>query len=259
MATAAAMDWNARHAARRQGRSPRAVVSLRVESPRSAVSAQPRRQGHLGPHDQRANTLESLRQARAASKVVAAAAADADEAAKIEAAADATPPAQSALLRDIAARGDVVHLLAALDAPDASPIDEPSRSGMTALHSAADRGQDGVVRLLLERGAEVGAVTASGDTALHLACLNGHLATCKTLLEFSTDELHAVRHTSRNPQSNLHLPVSLLAYLIHLGPLPWYPSHVLASVAFPEEQPVTYPLAVRTNLRPPPARLLHGC
>ena len=62
------------------------------------------------------------------------------------------------------------------------------------MHRAAERGRDGVVQLLITRGASVGVITTpGGDTPLHLACGGAHLATVRLLLGQSTDELHAVR------------------------------------------------------------------
>jgi len=183
------MDWNARHAAQKQGRTPSPRVVASVYSGGGLHETRrhdhPWRQGHLGPHDQRANTLQGMRRALPAAlspRFDAAAAALSPVAGAAAVAPNDAAPAQSVLLRDIAARGDEVHLRQALGAPDCPDIDEPSRSGMTALHCASDRGQERAVRLLLEREANAGAVTDSGDTPLHLACLNGHLATCKVLL-----------------------------------------------------------------------------
>ncbi len=53
----------------------------------------------------------------------------------------------------------------------------------TALHLAAVHGRVKVVKLLLERGAEVNAKQKSELTALHLASLNGHTEVVKLLLE----------------------------------------------------------------------------
>jgi ankyrin repeat protein len=47
-------------------------------------------------------------------------------------------------------------------------------SGWTALHLAARGGHEAVVRLLLEKGADAKAKTSSGWTALHLAARVGH-------------------------------------------------------------------------------------
>jgi len=43
----------------------------------------------------------------------------------------------------------------------------------TPLHSASASGQINVVRLLLDYGVEVDAVSCHGNTSLHIACLNG--------------------------------------------------------------------------------------
>jgi len=43
----------------------------------------------------------------------------------------------------------------------------------TPLHAASASGQINVVRLLLDYGVEVDAVSCHGNTSLHTACLNG--------------------------------------------------------------------------------------
>ena len=58
----------------------------------------------------------------------------------------------------------------------------------TALHLAAGRGYMGVVRLLIESGAEKNAASDSGKTALHYAALNGHLEVAQFLLDVGADQ-----------------------------------------------------------------------
>ena len=41
------------------------------------------------------------------------------------------------------------------------------------MHAACTSGQISVVRLLLDLGVEVDAPTSQGNTALHIACING--------------------------------------------------------------------------------------
>ncbi len=54
--------------------------------------------------------------------------------------------------------------------------------GMTALHWAAARGNDALVRLLLDHGFGINARDANGNTPLHLAARNGNLSVVKLLL-----------------------------------------------------------------------------
>lgn len=59
--------------------------------------------------------------------------------------------------------------------------------GETTLHLAAWQGQESVVRLLLDHGAEVDAQNKHGRTALHLATLRAHEGVVRLLLERGAD------------------------------------------------------------------------
>ena len=84
-----------------------------------------------------------------------------------------------------AMNGVVAAVAAALDA-DASLLERPQVGGIfdsrRLLHGAAARGHEGVVRLLLARGADAGAVDKRGATAASLAAKQGH-AQVAALLE----------------------------------------------------------------------------
>jgi ankyrin repeat protein len=84
--------------------------------------------------------------------------------------------------------GDVEAVARRLDAePQLMEAQHPSKDA-TPLTWAACMGRLGVVRLLLERGAEVNASTASsGFTALHEAALNGHEEIVAVLLSSGAD------------------------------------------------------------------------
>ncbi|KAH0556854.1 hypothetical protein GP486_005358, partial [Trichoglossum hirsutum] len=64
-------------------------------------------------------------------------------------------------------------------------------SGVTALHLAAENGHEAVVRLLIEKGADVNAEKTyrwnEGETALHLAAENGHEAVARLLTKKGAD------------------------------------------------------------------------
>jgi ankyrin repeat protein len=66
-----------------------------------------------------------------------------------------------------------------------SPIE--ARAGNTALHDAVARGHEEVVGLLLARGAEIGARSASGKTPLHLAAGKGRAGIVRRLLDRGAD------------------------------------------------------------------------
>ncbi len=68
-------------------------------------------------------------------------------------------------LREAAKEGDVAAVEACLAAGVA--VDDADGSGFTALHLAADCGHEAMARLMLDKGAAVGANTLYGDTPLH--------------------------------------------------------------------------------------------
>ena len=53
-------------------------------------------------------------------------------------------------------------------------VDVRDSYGKTALHMACSEGQSSVYQLLLNKGADIKAVTADSTTPLHNAILNGH-------------------------------------------------------------------------------------
>jgi ankyrin repeat protein len=75
-------------------------------------------------------------------------------------------------------KGDIVRLLLWKGASIAT-----TTYGWTALHHAADKGHEAVVRSLLERGADVATKNNYGCTALHRAACHGHEAVVLLLLE----------------------------------------------------------------------------
>lgn len=61
------------------------------------------------------------------------------------------------------------------------------KSGLTALHEAASKGFDLVVKLLLEHGAKVDIDTGQEGSALELAVSNGHITVVKLLLDHGAE------------------------------------------------------------------------
>ena len=93
----------------------------------------------------------------------------------------AAPPENSPVA-DAAMQGDT-EAVAALIARGAD-VNVPQGDGMTALHWAAERADDALVRVLLDAGAEVAAVTRIGNyTPLHLAARAGGADAVEALLE----------------------------------------------------------------------------
>ena len=83
---------------------------------------------------------------------------------------------------ELAAKGDKVAVQDYLRRHP--PLDQPDAIGgkLTALVSAADKGQLEVVRLLIEAGANVNATSGYGDTALLRACRLGYGEVVEVLL-----------------------------------------------------------------------------
>ena len=109
------------------------------------------------------------------------------------------PPPQTALLqaedmaaelRDYARFGDadgVASLTSDAMWPDATTRSHfvntaEESSGNTALHMACANGHATIVQLLLERGADASVCNQRGNTALHWAAMNGQLACVQALL-----------------------------------------------------------------------------
>lgn len=92
--------------------------------------------------------------------------------------------------------------------------------GETALHVASATGRVEMVRLLLDAGANVNAMTKSeGRTPLHLACLNDHVEAARLLFNCGTCDLDA---KDRNGDTSLHLAtvagnVKLVSLLVRYG------------------------------------------
>lgn len=70
---------------------------------------------------------------------------------------------------------------------ESPPSGLPPSLGRTALHRAVCNGNEAIVRLLLERGADIIRQDGYGQTALHLAVENGCEGLVKVLLEKITD------------------------------------------------------------------------
>ena len=62
-----------------------------------------------------------------------------------------------------------------------------NRTGWTALHYAAAKGNNDIVRLLLAHSADVDATSAAGVTPLMMAAQNGHIYTVKLLHDAGAD------------------------------------------------------------------------
>ena len=65
---------------------------------------------------------------------------------------------------------------------------KPTNIVETPLHHASSKGHPEVVRILLEKGADIEATNLNGDTPLHIASEEGHIDVVKILLEAGADK-----------------------------------------------------------------------
>lgn len=101
---------------------------------------------------------------------------------------------------DAAMRGDVAVVRALLQS--GSDVNAAQGDGMTALHWAAETGDDELARMVVHAGANLEAVTRLGDyTPLHLAARGGRAVVVKTLLDGGAD---ASAQTSTGAVTPLH-------------------------------------------------------
>ena len=66
-------------------------------------------------------------------------------------------------------------------------MQDADKDGWTALHSASRNRHESTVKLLLEKGADVGASNKDRQTALHFASHNGHELVVELLLKHRAD------------------------------------------------------------------------
>jgi len=84
-------------------------------------------------------------------------------------------------------------------------VDSYGPEGLTPLQAASKTGNADAVRMLLEMGASAGAktMTARNETALHIACRQGHLEVVQSLTSSKNDDVIGVLDGQGN--TALHL------------------------------------------------------
>ena len=79
--------------------------------------------------------------------------------------------------------GDLERVTALLD-EDPELVEVRDAKGLTPLHVAASRGQDDIIRLLIDRGADIEGPTEDGEwSPLAFAAYRGHLGAVEALIE----------------------------------------------------------------------------
>src|SRR5262245_907027 len=102
-----------------------------------------------------------------------------------------TRVADAAMRRDVAAVRALIR--------QSADVNGPQGDGMTALHWAAEHGNEELAALLLQAGASPSAVTRIGrHTPLHVAATGGHAAVVRRLLDAKADA-NAVTTTGATP------------------------------------------------------------
>ena len=90
-------------------------------------------------------------------------------------------------MRDAAGKGDAHSVAAWLGEGGGLDAGCAERDDMTLLMSAADAGQEAMVRMLLQRGASVNLQGSNGGTALMVAAATGSTTIVQALLDAKAD------------------------------------------------------------------------
>ena len=105
-------------------------------------------------------------------------------------------------LHKAAFKGDQAVVQLFLDAgADINAVDD---EGATVLHKAAYKGNSAIMNLLLERGAKTDIVDNQGGTALYNACFNGFVKCVQLLLEKSSDATAMINIPDKDGRGPLH-------------------------------------------------------
>mmetsp|Transcript_34698 Transcript_34698/g.111777 ORF Transcript_34698/g.111777 Transcript_34698/m.111777 type:complete len:443 (+) Transcript_34698:73-1401(+) len=119
----------------------------------------------------------------------------------------------SAYMRAGSALGDV-GMIKSLAAAQPDLVNVPDATGRTALHAACENGHVGIAAALLGNGAYVDAQRKDGQTPLHVVCAGGHPLLVQLLLRHGAsqsipDEAGKVARDVATPEAAAALPPSL--------------------------------------------------
>ncbi|KAI1132547.1 ankyrin repeat-containing domain protein [Nemania abortiva] len=118
-----------------------------------------------------------------------------------------------------------------------------SSDGSTPLHYASQTGQDQIVQLLLEYGADANSKDASGSTPLHKAAEKNHVAVVRLLLDSNADP-EAIDNSGSTP---LHYASGGDVALLPLGETVPYPK--------PDASTPMFPISINGNSLDPTIKL----
>jgi acyl-CoA-binding protein len=137
---------------------------------------------------------------------------------------DRSQPLHHHPLHSVARRGDAEQLRQLLASSQGSSdhnnshIDECDKSGQTALHLAADQGNDECVQLLLQAGANPNAADLDGITVLQTAVIADHVSTAALLLQAgaNADQTDADGETPRSCANEGSTPEMKLLFATYI-------------------------------------------
>jgi ankyrin repeat protein len=124
---------------------------------------------------------------------------------------------QAATIHETIEQSDSAAVAAMLDSNPAL-LGDRLPNGKTPLHTAAYAGKIDIVRLLIDRGADLNAATTAGSVPLHGAAINGHEAVIRLLVEKGA-EVNVTNQGGYTPLTNAAIfgNVATIKFLLDSG------------------------------------------